>query len=191
MSFLEEMLSRKKQLKSTSTVVRYPDGSVTKHHSSGLAESLPAQPYGYVVDTAPDTIPACILPNWLYLGSQDAVDTKVFVDHGITHCLSIGIDSPIRVNGVEHKFLECLDLPETNLITVLDVSDVFLEGVSSQKSSAVLVHCNAGVSRSTSIVMGYLMRRKGMSFEDAMRLVKEKRTSCRPNDGFMRQLKEL
>lgn len=191
MSFLEEMLLRKKHLKSTSTVVRYPDGSVTKLHNDGLVECLPAQPYGYIVDTAPDNVPACIVPDWLFLGSQDCVDNEVFDVHRITHCLSIGIEAPTQINGVEHKFVSCLDLPETDLLTVLDESGAFLDAVSLRQGSAVLVHCNAGVSRSASVVVGYLMRRKGMSFEDALQMVKEKRTCCRPNDGFMRQLRRI
>lgn len=191
MSFLDEI--RKIQLKSTSTVVRYPDGSVTKLHIDGRLESLPAQPYGYVVDTSPDNTPACILADWLFLGSQDCVDAEVFADHGITHCLSIGIEAPVHVNGVEHRFLACLDLPETELRSVLDRSDAFLDEVAASREvgAAVLVHCNAGVSRSASIVVGYLMRRKGMSFEDALNLVRDKRKCCRPNDGFMRQLRAL
>ena len=53
----------------------------------------------------------------------------------------------------------------------------------------VLVHCNAGISRSTSIVIGYLMLREGLSFEEALGQVKHARPSVCPNAGFYRQLK--
>lgn len=53
----------------------------------------------------------------------------------------------------------------------------------------VLVHCMAGVSRSASMIIYYLMRKYGMSFEDAHKLVKSKRTIVNPNKSFQAQLK--
>ncbi len=54
----------------------------------------------------------------------------------------------------------------------------------------VLVHCSAGISRSCSIVIGYLII-KGWKYEDALKLVQSKRKICNPNSGFRRQLKNL
>lgn len=56
------------------------------------------------------------------------------------------------------------------------------------QEGVVLVHCNAGVSRSSSIVIGYLMFREGLSFSDAYDQVKLARPSIRPNPGFYQQL---
>lgn len=56
------------------------------------------------------------------------------------------------------------------------------------QDGVVLVHCNAGVSRSSSIVMAYLMWREGLLFDEAYRQVKLARPSSRPNSGFYRQL---
>ena len=53
----------------------------------------------------------------------------------------------------------------------------------------VLVHCYAGISRSTSIVIAYLMKNKKMSFNKALELIKEKRGKIQPNSGFVLQLK--
>lgn len=57
-----------------------------------------------------------------------------------------------------------------------------------RQKGVVLVHCNAGVSRSSSIVIGYLMQREGLSFEDAYSQVKLARPSVHPNPGFYQQL---
>lgn len=54
----------------------------------------------------------------------------------------------------------------------------------------VLVHCAAGVSRSASFVIAYLMNRKDMLFPDAIRFVKERRSVIRPNSGFSQQLEK-
>ncbi|KAA8583485.1 hypothetical protein FQN60_014693 [Etheostoma spectabile] len=56
------------------------------------------------------------------------------------------------------------------------------------KDGVVLVHCNAGVSRSSSVVIGYLMMREGLLFDDAYSQVKVARPSIRPNPGFYQQL---
>lgn len=57
-----------------------------------------------------------------------------------------------------------------------------------RQEGVVLVHCNAGVSRSSSIAIGYLMWREELSFEDAYSQVKMARPSIHPNRGFHQQL---
>uniref|UniRef100_A0A8C7Y4E2 Dual specificity phosphatase 19b n=1 Tax=Oryzias sinensis TaxID=183150 RepID=A0A8C7Y4E2_9TELE len=59
------------------------------------------------------------------------------------------------------------------------------------QDGVVLVHCNAGVSRSPSVVIGYLMIREGLSFDDAFSQVKQARPSSRPNSGFYQQLQNF
>lgn len=53
----------------------------------------------------------------------------------------------------------------------------------------VLVHCMAGVSRSASMIIYYLMRKYGMSFDDAYKLVKSRRSIINPNRSFEAQLR--
>ena len=50
------------------------------------------------------------------------------------------------------------------------------------------VYSYAGVSRSSSCVIAYLMKEKYMSFWDAYNLTRAKRPIICPNMGFMRQL---
>ena len=50
------------------------------------------------------------------------------------------------------------------------------------------MHCFAGVSRSATIVIAYLMQELGMSLVDAMQHVRKQRYFINPNDGFRRQL---
>jgi hypothetical protein len=48
----------------------------------------------------------------------------------------------------------------------------------------VLVHCTAGVSRSVTAVVWYLMRYHGYSWTDALALVRDRRTQANPNPRF-------
>lgn len=54
----------------------------------------------------------------------------------------------------------------------------------------VLVHCYMGLSRSSTIALSYLMIKKGMTVEEALKTVRRCR-GVRPNDGFLRQLIDL
>ncbi len=55
-------------------------------------------------------------------------------------------------------------------------------------STATLVHCGAGVSRSAALVMAYLMRRFSWNAAKARADCVERRSVVQPNDGFWRSL---
>jgi len=54
-----------------------------------------------------------------------------------------------------------------------------------------MVHCLAGVSRSVSLVISYLIKHKGLSFQRAFDTVKSRRRIIHPNDGFIHHLKKF
>lgn len=191
MSFLSELKSKKDHLKRTVTIITRPDGTQVRDDGITQTEIESKNNFGFIVDTAPDKIPACILDDFLYLGSQDCVDPEVIQNYKFTHILSVGIPLPEgHSNEVISLYVPCLDLPETILTNVLLISNEFI-GTAKEHNGKVLVHCNAGVSRSATLVMGYLIVICGFSFDDAYDLVKSKRSCVRPNDGFLKQLKEL
>lgn len=53
----------------------------------------------------------------------------------------------------------------------------------------ILVHCMAGISRSVSMVIYYLMKKNKIDYDTAFNFVKNKRTIANPNDSFRKQLK--
>lgn len=126
----------------------------------------------------------------IYLGS-DAVakNREVLRQNGITHVLNcVGFVCPeyFKVDLV-YKTLWLQDSPSEDITSILyDVFDYF-EDVR-QQGGRVLVHCCQGVSRSTSLVIAYLMWREGQSFEDAFQYVKAARGVTNPNMGFACQL---
>ena len=56
------------------------------------------------------------------------------------------------------------------------------------RTAGVLVHCGAGVSRSATLCMMYLMRRNLWTATRAKQLCIERRSLVCPNDGFWRAL---
>ena len=53
----------------------------------------------------------------------------------------------------------------------------------------VLVHCGAGVSRSSALVIAYLCRYAGMSYNEALGFVKTRRQQIAPADAFALAIK--
>ena len=127
----------------------------------------------------------------LYIGSQDsAVNLSALNEYKITHILNVA-------TGIENAFpeqykylnIELLDLPQTNIRKVFSHTNEFIQQAIAA-NGCVLVHCNAGISRSASIVLAYLLGIHFMKYDDAYQLLKRARSAIRPNIGFVQQLKE-
>lgn len=54
----------------------------------------------------------------------------------------------------------------------------------------IYIHCHAGTSRSATIVIAYLMRKRCISLKDAFHLVKSKRMCIAPNLDFIKSLQQ-
>ncbi|XP_057866961.2 protein-tyrosine-phosphatase MKP1 isoform X1 [Cryptomeria japonica] len=126
----------------------------------------------------------------VYLGS-DAIarNREILRQNGITHVLNcVGFVCPEYFKkDLVYKTLWLQDSPCEDITSILyDVFDYFEEV--REQGGRVFVHCYQGVSRSTSLVIAYLMWCKGQSFEDAFQYVKAARGITNPNMGFACQL---
>jgi Dual specificity phosphatase, catalytic domain len=126
----------------------------------------------------------------IYLGGDRvARNREVLRQNGITHILNcVGFVCPEYFKSdFVYRTLWLQDSPSEDITSILyDVFDYF-ENVREQ-GGRVFVHCCQGVSRSTSLVIAYLMWRKGQSFDDAFENVKAARGIANPNMGFACQL---
>ncbi|XP_073927336.1 dual specificity protein phosphatase 19 isoform X1 [Castor canadensis] len=144
---------------------------------------------GYVQDLSSDLQVGVVKP-WLLLGSQDAArDLDTLRKHKVTHILNVayGVENAF-LSEFTYKNISILDLPETNILSYFPECFEFIEQARI-KDGVVLVHCNAGVSRAATIVIGFLMNSEEISFTSAFSLVKNARPSICPNSGFMEQLR--
>lgn len=81
-----------------------------------------------------------------------------------------------------NKFIDQCLYPDT-----IDYNDKLL--MKKPHKNSILVHCQAGVSRSVAFVVAYLMYRFNLSLDLSFRAVQRKRSGAQPNDNFMEQLK--
>ncbi|KAF3665159.1 Protein-tyrosine-phosphatase MKP1 [Capsicum annuum] len=118
-----------------------------------------------------------------------AKDKDMLKQNGITHVLDcVGFVCPeyFKSDFVCQTLWLRDSLSEDITSILYDVFDYF-EDVREQHGR-VFVHCYQGISRSTSLVIGYLMWREGQSFDDAFEYVKAVRGIADPNIGFACQL---
>lgn len=86
--------------------------------------------------------------------------------------------------GLDVLHVPIHDLPSENIKEWFDETYDFI-----RNHNTVYVHCAAGMSRSVSIVVAYLMKRYNWSLKDALEFLRSKRPCENINDGFRRQLK--
>lgn len=132
-----------------------------------------------------------ILP-FLYLGGVDAVaDTGRVFDQGIRAvvCCLRDLEFPSRdfSTDLEYHRVDVEDISREPIELFFPEAAAFIHSRVSRERP-VLVHCRAGVSRSASVVMAYLMTYQGYSLHDAFFLVRSRRSCVSPNVGFMEKL---
>uniref|UniRef100_A0A0F7Z5D0 Serine/threonine/tyrosine-interacting protein-like n=1 Tax=Crotalus adamanteus TaxID=8729 RepID=A0A0F7Z5D0_CROAD len=138
-----------------------------------------------------------ILPG-LFLGPySSAMKSKlpILQKHGITHviCIRQNIEANFIKPNFQHLFrylvLDIADNPIENIIRFFPMTKEFIDG-SLQTGGKVLVHGNAGISRSAALVIAYIMETFGVKYRDAFTYVQERRFCINPNAGFVHQLQE-
>lgn len=83
--------------------------------------------------------------------------------------------------------LHLWDLEHQSLKSSLEPSYAFIQKAVSN-SGIVLIHCNAGISRSSSILIYYLMRTNRWKFFQTLTYVQKLYPKANPNTGFGNQL---
>lgn len=144
-----------------------------------------------------------IIPR-LYLGSIASMIFSQELDSvGITHIViaAKGIQ-PFhvifysRLQSVNHLIVPVDDFEDEDILKHFDTACKYIKGAIEGKGK-VLVHWYfyamnlrsfKGRSRSTSIIIAYLIKEHKMKFNDALQLVKTKRPIAAPNAGFAVQL---
>ena len=115
---------------------------------------------------------------------------------GVTHVLNTA-ENDVNINprrfakeGIGYHGFRCPDLPHSDIAQFFDESVEFIDRALSFSCGLVFVNCLLGYSRSTAIVMAYLMKKKGLSASEALSLMRQTR-EVKPNIGFLGQLGKL
>lgn len=134
-----------------------------------------------------------IRPN-LYLGGVEAAqDSQSLTRQGIKSvvCCNRDLEYPDSkfVHGLEYCRVDVEDVGKEPIGLFFPEATAFIHTQLSL-DRPVLVHCTAGVSRSASVLLAYLIEYCGFSLADAFLLAIRLRPTVTPNPGFMEQLIE-
>ena len=132
----------------------------------------------------------------LYLGNiRHATDVPVIQELGIMYVLNTAYserDVDREMYGPQRSFLG-LSMDDD---CTYDISKDFIQCIefiktAKKEQKPILIHCMAGVSRSATVTIAYIMQQHKMSLKDAATFVFEKRPIIFPNVGFIKHLMEF
>ncbi|KAF6726532.1 Dual specificity protein phosphatase 5 [Oryzias melastigma] len=132
--------------------------------------------------------PVEILP-FLYLGSAYHASRQDYLsDLHITALLNVSRrDLQPAIGQYEYKWIPVEDSHMADISSHFQEAIEFIDHIKQSKGK-VLVHCEAGISRSPTICMAYMMRTQHLRLDAAFDIIKQRRTVISPNFSFMGQL---
>ena len=129
--------------------------------------------------------------NWLYLGSfRNACNIKDLKDLKINYILNCAIECennnlPLDITCYHAKIN---DFPNFQINTFFDKTNSFINKAKLSGGN-ILIHCQLGISRSTTCLIAYMIKYLGYTTLNALQYIKKKRSQIMPNFGFIQQLK--
>lgn len=125
----------------------------------------------------------------IYIGAYHAaMDLEYRNEPMITHILNCTCDCH---SGLKNFQIRQLNIHDGYSITPEDLEFAFRSIDEALGSGGkILVHCHAGISRSTGIVCGYLMKKAGFSWDEALEIVRRGRPQAFPHPNIERSIKK-
>jgi protein-tyrosine phosphatase/rhodanese-related sulfurtransferase len=134
--------------------------------------------------------PSIVLEDQLYLGRADqATNLQIVRDLNLTHIINVTQENPHAFSHDHIKYLKinAVDDVHADLLSEFPRAIEFIAKALGE-GGRLLVHCNLGVSRSSTILISYLMFTRRWLLRDAYVFLRERRPIVRPNRNFIKQL---
>jgi len=141
-------------------------------------------------------LPACIKLDTLYssmifLGTQaQAENFKLYEKLNIGACINLSGNSQISMPAsVKALTINIADLPGSDLFSYLEKTTEFIKSsINEIAGSNIFIFCKMGISRSSTVLLAFIIAQYKISLLEAVDRVKSCRDIIRPNMGFLRQL---
>ncbi|XP_032051687.1 dual specificity protein phosphatase 22-A-like [Aythya fuligula] len=126
----------------------------------------------------------------LYLGNiRDSEDAASLRRHGVTHVLSVHTGAKPVLEDMTYLCISASDSSSQNLMQHFKECIKFIHECRLH-GGGCLVHCLAGVSRSTTVLVAYLMTVTELGWERCLAATRAARSYASPNPGFQQQLRD-
>lgn len=103
-------------------------------------------------------------------------------------CIVSLVPNVITHPNIDYLSLPIEDIPEVNIIPTCEIAYDYIE---KNNGKTILVHCQAGGSRSVAVVIYYIMKKYNKTFDDSHAFFISKRSNININRGFLSQLKSV
>jgi protein-tyrosine phosphatase len=125
----------------------------------------------------------------VYIGNSKHSEEEL-ISLGITHVFNISNNRYREYKTIKETQFKMEDHIDENIMSILPniIDNIKLLNDSGSK---IFVHCFAGISRSATVVLYYIMFFHNYSYNAAFQFLRSKRVGIQPNHGFIRQLKSL
>ncbi|XP_074028664.1 mitogen-activated protein kinase phosphatase 3 isoform X1 [Leptinotarsa decemlineata] len=134
--------------------------------------------------------PVEILP-CLFLGNgASSEDSQALARHNIQYVLNVTKDLPNvfeKQGNMKYLQIHINDHWSQNLASHFPSAIAFIDEARNLQKG-VLVHCLAGVSRSVTVTVAYLMSKYSLNLNDAFNVVRSRKSNIAPNFHFLQQL---
>jgi hypothetical protein len=113
-----------------------------------------------------------------------------YFENDISECGCVNTSTESQstpANNIVYLRLPIDDTYDQSIEKFFDTTYNLIEKSIKEKKS-ILVHCYAGMSRSSTILIAYFMRKNKMTFKEAFEFVKSKRSIVEPNPDFRKSL---
>jgi protein-tyrosine phosphatase len=139
--------------------------------------------------TPKENVASTIIPNKLFQSDLHVANKLNALEKlNIKGIVSLG-DLYEQTEYKVHKNIKYLhiyidDNPGEPISDYFEEATAFIEEI----DGAVLIHCYAGISRSTTITVAYLMKFMSIGYQEALEIIQKARPFINPNSGFPKQL---
>lgn len=126
----------------------------------------------------------------LFIGNISAATNKALLtSYGITHVVTaLPVFYPPFLDTFEYHFVKSYDTPSYSIRPYFQESNKFIHNAITNKGK-VFIHCKAGISRSVTLALAYLLStNRDATPADMLDYIRLKRPIANPNSGFMTQL---
>ena len=130
---------------------------------------------------------------YLWLGNYTpSRDIDFLKKNGINYVLtalpqSMAGRPEYKDHNINHMIADLQDQPGCKINVYFEKAYEFIENA--LQNGNCLVHCGAGVSRSTTMALAWWIKKHGSKLDEGLALFKKRRPICNPNTGFMAQLR--
>lgn len=92
-----------------------------------------------------------------------------------------------NIYKMKHMYLNILDTYDENILNHIEKAHEFIDNTINENKN-ILIHCMAGISRCSSIILSYVSRKNKKGINHNFSILKSRYPFAHPNDNFYRQL---